>query len=365
MMNYCDKTKYRVFSVQQAAFQQMVNQLLQQIPRQESVLRLVFFGAPKTNDEYISQHTILRERMQAYFGDKIPAFSYVSQSPLNAAIVVEVHSFTPDKEDRLFYKKHETCPYVVLENKEGRFLYAGGCQSDSIDKTIEIQSRETFRLIGGLLEREGFPINRIIRQWNYIEQITRIREANQNYQSFNNARSDFYGKTLWVNGYPAATGIGTDTGGVLVDFNAAVFTSLETFTTPIDNDLQIAAHAYSEKVLKKAQAQKATPKFERARSVTFSGRRIVHISGTAAIRGEESLKDTGIEKQLHITMENIARLIGGAVLQMLRVYLKNKADLQVVKKLMDNYNLSIPISYLRADICREELLVEIEGIAID
>ena len=41
---------------------------------------------------------------------------------------------------------------------------------------------------------------------------------------FNNVRSNFYNQAVWTNGYPAATGIGTNLGGVLVDIDAAVFT---------------------------------------------------------------------------------------------------------------------------------------------
>jgi hypothetical protein len=32
--------------------------------------------------------------------------------------------------------------------------------------------------------------------------------------------------------------------------------------------------------------------------------------------------------------------------------------------LMNTYGLNIPISYMWADVCRDELLIEIEGIAI-
>ena len=78
----------------------------------------------------------------------------------------------------------------------------------------------------------------------------------------------FYGKTDWSNGYPAATGIGANLGGILVDLDAAVFARSECYATPIDNKLQIAAHAYSDQVLEAAQQKKATPKFERAKSMT-------------------------------------------------------------------------------------------------
>ena len=99
--------------------------------------------------------------------------------------------------------------------------------------------------------------------------------------------------------------------------------------------------------------------------MTFHDRRLVYISGTAAIRGEESLKGVGLERQLQITMENIAQLIDDARLVMLRVYLKNKSDYEVARRELESYGLNIPVSYLQAGVCREELLIEIEGIAIE
>ena len=133
---------------------------------------------------------------------------------------------------------------------------------------------------------------------------------------------------------------------------------------PIDNKLQVAAHAYSERVLAVSHKQKATPKFERAKLLSIEDKGLIYISGTAAIRGEESLKEVGLSRQLEITMENIAELIGNkGIVSMLRVYLKNKSFVQEAEQLMDAYKLSVPVSYMWADVCRDELLIEIEGIA--
>lgn len=364
-MKYCDKIHYYIFKAEKAEFPVMVDQLLGQLPKNETLLRLAFFGTPATNEEYLMRKEILREKVQKRFVDHEPTLSYVSQPPLDTPLVLEVHSYSPDSVDILTFSNYKDTPYVVLENPSGRFLFAGGLQGNVVDLSIEQQSVSIFKLLEELIRLEGFPINTIIRQWNYIEQITKFDGEDQHYQSFNNARSDFYSKTDWSNGYPAATGIGTNLGGILVDLDAAVFKEETAFATPIDNKLQIAAHAYSDQVLEAACQKKSTPKFERAKSMTFGDRRIIYISGTAAIRGEESLIGVGLERQLHITMDNIAELIGEAVPVMLRVYLKEKADYAEAVRLMDSYKLNIPISYMWADVCRDELLIEIEGIAIE
>ena len=363
-MNYCEKICYAIYKAYEGSFEQMARELFTQLA-EENVFRLTFFGSPGNNKEYIEHRTFLQNCAREKFGNKRPVLSYIAQPPLEGRLVVEVCSCVPDERDNIFYKTSGENAYVLLKNDDGRFLFSGGWQAD-LSTDIYAQSKEIFRQMKDVLDEEGFGIDSIVRQWNYIEQITaQESDGQQHYQMFNNARSEFYSSTLWKDGYPAATGIGSTCGGVLVDFDAVMLQSDVCRITPIDNKLQVAAHAYSEQVLETAHQKKATPKFERAKSMTFDDRRIVYISGTAAIRGEESLIGVGLERQLHITMENIAQLIGEAQLKMLRVYLKEKSFFEEAYRLLEAYQLNIPISYMWADVCRDELLIEIEGIAIE
>lgn len=363
-MNYCDKIQYNIYTTVAADFPTMADALLSQLPDDESIFRLIFFGTPANNEEYVTRRNILYGKIGQRFANRLPVVSYVSQPALDGGLTLEAHSYRADETDRITYHSNKGFPYITLENEDGRFLFAGGFHSDILDFSIQQQAVEIFCQASEVLHKENFPIENIIRQWNYIEQITGFDGVDQHYQMFNNVRSNFYNQATWDNGYPAATGIGTNLGGVLVDIDAAVFTRPTCFATPIDNKLQVAAHAYSPQVLEAAQQQKTTPKFERAKSMTFDGRELIYISGTAAIRGEESLTGVGLERQLHTTMENIAQLTGEAKLKMLRVYLKNKSDYPEAYELLNRYQLGIPISYMCADVCREELLIEIEGIAI-
>ena len=363
-MNYCEKINYSIYTTGIADFGTMTDALLVQLPKNEHIFRLVFFGTPANNDEYVARRSILYNKIQQHYAKKLPVLSYVSQPAFDGGLVMEVHSYQADENDHITYHPNKGFPYVTLENADGRFLFAGGFHSDVLNFNTQQQSVEIFRLASEVLHKENFPIENIIRQWNYIEQITGFDGADQHYQMFNNVRSNFYNQANWNTGYPAATGIGSNLGGVLVDIDAAVFTRPECFATPIDNKLQVAAHAYSSQVLEVAHQQKSTPKFERAKSMTFDDRQLIYISGTAAIRGEESLAGVGLKRQLHITMENIAQLIGDAHLKLLRVYLKNEAYYKEAYKLLNDYRLNIPISYMCADVCRDELLIEIEGIAI-
>ena len=361
-MSYIDRVHYSIYRAADDEFPLMAENLMRQVAVGGHVLRLVIFGRPENNDQYVERRSFFRSLAEKHFGDCMPVLSYVAQPSLGDGLVMEVHYCEESEKDEVKYKSFAGFPYVVVENEEGRFVYAGGLYSD-LSYDIDTQSSEIVAAAGGILQEEGLEAGDIVRQWNYIERITDWDGPRQHYQMFNNARSAFYACSDWVNGYPAATGIGTDFGGVLIDFDAVRFCDPSCSVTPIDNRLQIAAHAYSENVLKEAGAVKATPKFERAKSLDSCDGRMLYISGTAAIRGEDSLTDVGVERQYEITMENIRELVSDADLEILRVYLKHDEDYDVIRTRMERECQGSLVSFMRSDVCRSELLIEIEGIA--
>lgn len=377
MMQYSDKIQYDIFTTKLADFNIMVDSLLAKIPVQQTVVRMIFFGMPPTNRVYMKRYAILKAKVKARFKKRMPVLVYVAQPSLDSGMAVEVHTYRKGPMDKITYKEMDGRPYVLLENISGRFLFCGGFQSDVMNKSIAEQSADVFQMLGNVLKEEHFSINTIVRQWNYIEKITALEGTRQHYQDFNDARARFYNQTTWENGYPSATGIGVTHGGILLDVDAAeLFEQNGAYATSLDNRLQIAAHRYSEEVLVSENEEKATPKFERGKALNFGSSGVIYISGTAAIRGEESLKDAELAEQLYATMENIAYLISlenvtmaGAqsryqpVVQMLRIYLKDMSAVKEAKELMEAFRLDIPVVYLWADICRDELLIEIEGIA--
>ena len=213
----------------------------------------------------------------------------------------------------------------------------------------------------------------IVRQWNYIGNITQHRDGRQNYQEFNDARSVYYRKGSWPNGYPAATGIGASCDGIIV---GCIAYKSSGGIYPVNNPLQIAAHEYSKAVLvdNNEDAVKSTPKFERAKLIEISDLAVCFVSGTAAIRGEDSMEADSADLQTIQTIENIEYLVsrenlvkyGCKPLDLhylnLRVYIKNAEDYEEVKSIVKARYPDVPAIYTVADVCRPELLVEIEGI---
>ena len=147
-MNYCDKIHYNIYTTGLAAFDKMVDALLAQLPQDEQILRLAFFGMPNDNEQYVARRIILREKIRKFYGNHEPVLSYVSQPPLNAGLILEVHSYKADEGDHITFRRHEGFPYVVLENADGRFLFAGGFHGDVINFGIQQQSNEVFGMIG-------------------------------------------------------------------------------------------------------------------------------------------------------------------------------------------------------------------------
>ena len=102
------------------------------------------------------------------------------------------------------------------------------------------------------------------------------------------------------------------------------------------------------------------------------------VSGTASIVDSESRYLDDPEKQTAQTIDNIERLIAaenfaahgvkgaGASLRDLakvRVYIKRAEDLAKCRAVCEQRFGPVPTIYAVADVCRPELLVEIEGVA--
>jgi len=345
------------------------------------VIRLVFFGNPLSNDEYAAHLKKIALSIHEISGEKPPVFSYVAQPPLEGdQLVMEVFEKEPGCSEQFHYKQYKEIPYIVIETPAVKELFIGGVLADSIQANIRRQSDEVFAKMEEILSLEGVPISSIIRQWNYIEQISKTVDGHQNYQDFNESRTCFYNKTTWENTYPAATGVGGGCMGVMVDVDVLHPINSDIKIVGLNNRLQVPAYAYSSRVLcgenNENTGQKATPKFERAKLVLNGKNGWIYISGTAAIRGEMSLADVGIEEQTRITIENIEDLISKETLvsegidgvpnpelHSLRIYLKDDCFFERAKSIVDEKYVGVPKVYLKADVCRNDLLIEIEGLA--
>ncbi len=361
---------YTIYCIHEEPFEKMCQSLLDQICTGSKVVKIVFFGSPQNAEEYLEQLQILNGCVKAHFPDLTPLITYVSQKPLIGMLNAEVVCISGSEQVEIAYWDN----YVVINDGNCRELITCGILPPDISTPISVQSEAVFLILEKLLNHENFPIGSIVRQWNYIENITLLDNGRQHYQDFNDSRSHFYDKAEWVYGYPAATGIGTQQGGIMVEIIAVCDNIL--INKALDNPLQVPAHRYSQEVLlghpDPFLKNRATPKFERARIVGSFDNQTVFISGTAAIRGEKSWFTDDVIEQARITMENIDYLISpenyplsykSMIYKLLRVYVKNIDQMDAVQNYMTFNYPDINTIYICADVCRQELLLEIEGIA--
>ena len=331
----------------------------------KSLLKISFFCDAGNDSEYLDILNTLRSTVDSFFPTGKPLVSYIAQKPGNSPLIAEATYLT---DLNISIERHDR--YMLLSNNGCKEIITEGIVPHNISISAFEQSMEIFSTIGEILQSNKFQPSDIYRQWNYIQHITAGNKGSQNYQEFNDARSIFYTGADWSNGYPAATGIGTNAGGIMVELCATK--GYADANKPIDNPLQIAAHNYSQEVLDgkviELLNERTTPKFERARLLGNT----IFISGTAAIKGESSNMSNDTVEQAAETMEIMNRLVAsdnipvankGAKYELLRIYVKRECDIPATSSYMEEHYPLVPKHYLAADICRPELLIEIEGVA--
>jgi len=341
-------------------------------------IRQTYFVRAQSNEEVRQIQTFITDFSFKKLGMWVP-LSIVPQPPLGTSsqLVAEYACITDATQ--IEQKTAGNTAYLKISSPAGTYLSAAGLNKYLLVSNILEQSIDAFEQMNLILKAEDFTFGDIVRQWNYIERIIDFTDNSQHYQIFNDVRSNFYGSSTFPHGYPAATGIGMSFYGIILEF-LAFKPAGEVQIIPIQSPVQTNAHQYSPQVLSSNQYThisciRSTPKFERAKAVIGPDGGILFVSGTAAIKGELSASQYDAAMQTRLTLQNIDNLISHDNLErngiqrcykakplLMRVYVKNPEDIRAIKSIVDEYAIHVPILYLQADICRPELLVEIEGV---
>ena len=343
------------------------------------IVKITVFSSCKDNADYLMKMNLLNDTLALSEKYQAP-YSLVSQPPIDCETMMEVwildHSGT---EPTFTFTQGEQSSVLHIDCPDFSCLFS--TQFSAKHETFKENTLETFSKLDSTLRSNGFDYSEIVRQWNYIENIVRldtlIDKHLQNYQIFNDMRSLFYEKSDFMNGYPSATGIGMEYGGCTIE--AIAFKEKKRNSIrPVTNSFQVDAHSYSSTVLTGKAIEEiirvSTPKFERGKYLHFGDDGFLFISGTASIIGEQTVFTEDVAKQTLTTLSNIDHLVSMNNLnhnkisitsqpQLLnyRVYLKNESDYTIVKSLCDiHYGIDNGF-IVKADICRSNLLIEIEA----
>jgi len=338
------------------------------------VLALTFFVDATDPAVYASDRKELLALVRDRFAPTPPPATVVAQAPEGGRrVALEATVLLHPVADVTVTRP--TClglAYTVVTGPDGvRQVHGGGISSDAGLEDTAARARDAFARMEAILRSAGMTFDHVVRQWNYIESLLDIQTAgcgcHQGYQAFNDVRTLAYETSEFPAGYPASTGIGQAAGGVALEF-LALEAPQEVSVVPFSNPRQVDAHRYSAGLLVGESIEdlprKSTPKFERAKRVARGGEEVIFVSGTAAILGEQSVAPGDVAAQTRTTIENIAALIEDRRLSSLRAYVKRTKDIAMVRNICEAAFGPIPALYVRADVCRDDLLVELEGALV-
>ena len=241
----------------------------------------------------------------------------------------------------------------------GDMLFGHMLIEESSASNLEQISKAAYQALLSLTRQQGYPY--LLRIWNYFPNINRQQSNLERYQSFCIGRHHAFAEhNEFEHQLPAATAISTHSPGFLIYFLASKQPGLQ-----IENPRQVSAFRYPKSYSPKS------PSFSRAILKQWGDQSDLYISGTASVVGHETRHVDDISGQLAETANNIKQLQIEALqqgnhatteVQLLKVYLRRTEDLPLIDKQIGRLlGEEVARIYLHADICREALLLEIDG----
>ena len=265
---------------------------------------------------------------------------------------------TQGRRGALRYRYNDELLFGVIELPETGPLLTS---ATPLQQTTESAYWQILTLLADL----NYPF--MYRFWNYMADINGVSHGLERYQQFNLGRQDaFLACGCEVTGeLPAASTLGQAHGSLTIAFLAG-----RTPALAIENPRQVSAYDYPQ------EYGPRSPTFSRASLLRLPQEEVLFISGTASIVGHETLHQADVVAQTQETLANLQaviteanRRLGEAKFDLAnifyRVYVRHAADAALIRNEMNRIigsqiNSTIKAIFLQADICRQDLLLEIE-----
>jgi enamine deaminase RidA (YjgF/YER057c/UK114 family) len=321
-----------------------------------------------------------RRMMRDFYGAEFPATTYIPQRPCGGKLIA-IEALGVGRGERAVQIQRISEQLVIARHNGIAWIHGAQIVPKTASCDVYERATSAFEEMHSLLNQVNVRFDQLIRTWLYLGDIVGGESAPR-YRALNQARSDCYRGVSFLadrlppgqhpNVYPASTGIGTDDQDVMLSCIALMTDRRDIVAVPLENPRQTPAFDYA------ACYSPKSPKFSRAMAISCGSYATIFISGTASITQSETQHAGDVEAQTHETLDNIEALISednlrrrglpglGALLDhlgLVRVYIKRHEDYARVRAVCETRLGELPIIYVHADVCRPELLVEIEGIA--
>ncbi len=322
-----------------------------------------------------------RQMMRDFYGPELPATSYIPQPPCGGKLLaIEALGVGQGLGEVEIQRVSEEL--VIVRHNGIAWVHCTKTVPQAEEKPVYDGSLGALEAVCKLFGSVNARFDQVIRTWFYLGGIVDSDGPVQRYKELNRARTDFFRNIHFLNGrapaeqagrvYPASTGIGTSGRGIVLSAIALVSDRSDIRAVPLENPRQMAAYDYA------VTHSPQSPKFSRAMVLSCGTYTTIFISGTASITHSQTRHPGDAVKQTEETLDNIAALIDEenlarhglpglgtslASLGFARVYIKRPEDYTAVREICEQRLGKLPTIYAIADICRPELLVEIEGVA--
>jgi len=330
----------------------------------------------------LDQVETCRRIIKEFYKDQLPATSYIPQPPCEGKLLAIAALGVGGCQSGDLQIERCCEQMVVARHSDVSWIHVANLFPESTAGGVYDRSIIGFEKMSEMLAKRGIRYDQVVRTWLYLGDITGPDGDTQRYKELNRARTDFYAHFRFCAGrlpqgferpvYPASTGIGTCGSGIVMRCIALETQRSDLMLVPLENPQQTSAFDYG------ASYSPRSPKFARAMAVAVGNAATVFVSGTASITESETRHIGDVEGQTDLTLDNIEKLIAadnfrrhgvpglGATLDdlaLVRVYIKRQEDYEKTRAVCERRFGDRPTIYAVADVCRPELLVEIEGVA--
>ena len=320
--------------------------------------------------------------IEDFYGDDLPATAYIVQPPCEGKLLAIEAWGVSARNGNSCEIERVSDNFVIVRHSNAVWAHCAGIVPDTQSTGVYERSINAFHKMRDTLAAKGFGFDQIIRTWLYLGDIVGPEGDTQRYKELNRARADVYQDVTFLQKhvpptfegalYPASTGIGASDREVMMGCVALASDCADLMLLPLENPRQTSAFRYGE------HHSPSSPKFSRAMGVVGRETVAVLISGTASIVESETKFIGDIERQTQQTLDNIEALIApdnfrrygvegaGATLDdlvLVRVYIKHQEDYAKARAVCEQRLGELPTIYAIADVCRPNLLVELEGVA--